>query len=101
MMDVGLLITLPVNVCNILNVAPYVIKQMKQLITYLFHAVFPISSGFVCCKKVGLQSLVPQPVACLFVDWWAWTNDWVDNQVLQGLNSIIILGGWYLWTQWN
>jgi hypothetical protein len=52
-------------------------------------------------QKLGLQSLLPQLDASSFIDWWACTNDSVDNQVLQSMNSIIILGAWSLWNHRN
>jgi hypothetical protein len=32
---------------------------------------------------------------------WASVNDRVDGQVRKGLNSVIILGAWAIWTQHN
>jgi len=71
-------------------------EKRQHLQFKLYHAVLPVSSSFVCCK-----SLVPQPDASLSVDWWACTNDSVDNQVLQSMNSVIILGAWSLWNHQN
>jgi len=48
-------------------------------------------------KLFFFWSLSPQSEETSFDGWWAWTNDMVSGQVLQGLNSIVILGAWMLW----
>ena len=56
---------------------------------------------FFIRQKFGLQVLAPNHEDENFDDWWANASGRVSGQVLNGLNSIIILGAWNLWNYHN
>jgi len=56
---------------------------------------------FFIRQKFGLQVLAPNHEDENFDDWWANASGRVSGQVLNGLNSIIILGAWNLWNHRN
>ena len=52
-------------------------------------------------SQVGLQALSPQLSDSSFYDWWERITIDCSVLVLQGINSLIILGAWTIWTQRN
>lgn len=48
-----------------------------------------------------LQSLSPQPTFPSFDDWWSDASSKVDEEVRQGIDSMIILGAWSIWNLRN
>ena len=52
-------------------------------------------------SQVGLQALSPQLSDSSFYDWWERITIDSSVLVLQGINSLIILGAWTIWTQRN
>ena len=52
-------------------------------------------------SQVGLQALSPQLSDSSFYDWWERITIDCSVLVLQGINSLIILGAWTIWTQQN
>lgn len=54
-------------------------------------------------SQVGLQTLSPQPSDTAFYDWWERASSSTDRSdiLLQGFNSLTILGAWTIWTQRN
>jgi hypothetical protein len=50
-------------------------------------------------SQIGLQALSPQPSDSSFYDWWERISIDSSVLVLQGINSLIILGAWTMWTQ--
>ena len=63
--------------------------------------VFARQLWFNLLQKFGLQELAPNLEDEKFDDWWATASGRVTGQVLNGLNSIIILGAWNLWNHRN
>jgi hypothetical protein len=56
---------------------------------------------FFILQKFGLQMLAPNLEDESFDDWWISASGRVSGQVLNELNSIIILGTWNLWNHRN
>jgi hypothetical protein len=52
-------------------------------------------------SQVGLQSLSPQLTDASFYDWWERIDSDNNCLVLQGINSLVILGAWIIWNQRN
>jgi len=52
-------------------------------------------------SQVGLQALSPRLSDSSFYDWWERITIDCSVLVLQGINSLIILGAWTIWTQRN
>jgi len=77
-----------------------VTKQQKPLITSL-STVSLQGNTYRFLSLVGLQSLSPQSTEISFYDWWERVSNGASGLILQGLNSLIILGAWTLWTQRN
>jgi hypothetical protein len=56
---------------------------------------------FIILQKFALQILAPNLDDVNFDDWWANASGRVYGLILNGLNSIIILGAWNLWNHCN
>jgi len=56
---------------------------------------------FYILQRFGLQELTPNLEDTNFDEWWVNASGRVSGQVLNGLNSIIILGAWNLWNHRN
>ena len=67
----------------------------------LVSCVFSRQVWFAVLHDLGLQALAPQAGERSFEDWWASTSSRVSGQVKKGVNSIIILGSWSLWSHRN
>uniref|UniRef100_A0A0A9C7Z3 Uncharacterized protein n=1 Tax=Arundo donax TaxID=35708 RepID=A0A0A9C7Z3_ARUDO len=52
-------------------------------------------------QKVGLQALAPQLDDRCFDDWWHRASGAADGLTFQGLNSLVVLGAWFLWKHRN
>jgi hypothetical protein len=50
---------------------------------------------------VGLQHLSPQPDSNSFDEWSTHTNNGIEDHTEKGLNSIIILGAWFICNHHN
>lgn len=76
--------------------------QEPESINHLLAAcVFSRQFWFQLLQKVGLQRCCPHPGEASFMDWWRRSSDSVSGLVRHGLNSIIILGAWFLWRHRN
>ena len=58
----------------------------------LVHCIFAREYWYRFLSQVGLQSLSPQSTEVSFFDWWDRVSNGAGGLVLQGLNSLIILG---------
>ena len=56
---------------------------------------------FYILQRFGLQELAPNLDDENFDEWWVNASGRVSGQVLNGLNSIIILGAWNVWKHCN
>ena len=97
----GLQIVLLCRVFNITRNVCCVIRKRKPSITCWFLVSSLGNTGFSSYKKFGPQILAPQPAEPSFEVWWSWSNEIIADQDRQGLNSLIILGAWSLWTHRN
>jgi len=76
--------------------------QEEETINHLLvSCVFSRQFWFELLQKFGPQILAPQPAEPSFEVWWSRSNEIVADQDRQGLNSLIILGAWSLWTHRN
>jgi hypothetical protein len=76
--------------------------QEEETINHLLvSCVFSRQFWFELLQKFGPQILAPQPAEPSFEFWWSRSNEIVADQDRQGLNSLIILGAWSLWTHRN
>ena len=76
--------------------------QATETIDHLLvHCIFAREYWYRFLSQVGLQSLSPLSTQVSFYDWWERVSNGASGLVLQGLNSLIILGAWTLWTQRN
>jgi len=76
--------------------------QAQETIDHLLvSCVFARQLWFSILLKFGLQVLSPNLEDENFEEWWANASGRVSGQVLNGLNSIIILGAWNLWNHRN
>jgi len=77
-------------------------NQAQETIDHLLvSCVFARQLWFNLLLRFGLQELAPNLEDEKFDDWWATASRRVTGQVLNGLNSIIILGAWNLWNHRN
>ena len=67
----------------------------------LILCVFTREFWFRFLSQVGLQSLSPQPTDLSFFDWWDRVSSATSDVILQGINSLIVLGAWTVWTHCN
>lgn len=67
----------------------------------LISCVFAYQVWFYFLEKVGLESLSTLPDVTFFEGFWTFANERVDGQVHKGLNSVIIIGAWAIWTHRN
>ena len=67
----------------------------------LILCVFTREFWFRFLSQVSLQSLSPQPTDLSFFDWWDRVSSATSDIILQGINSLIILGAWTIWTHCN
>ena len=51
--------------------------------------------------QVGLQQFAPQATDVVFDDWWDRLWHAAPEQQKKGLNSLVVLGAWVLWTHHN
>ena len=51
--------------------------------------------------QVGLQQFAPQATDVVFDDWWDRLWHAAPEQQKKGLNSLVVLGAWVLWTHRN
>jgi len=76
--------------------------QAQETIDHLLvSCVFARQLWFSILLKFGLQVLAPNLEDENFEEWWANASGRVSGRVLNGLNSIIILGAWNLWNHRN
>jgi len=76
--------------------------QAQETIDHLLvSCVFARQLWFSLLLKFCLQVLAPNLEDENFEEWWANASGRVSGQVLNGLNSIIILGAWNLWNHHN
>jgi hypothetical protein len=76
--------------------------QAQETIDHLLvSCVFARQMWFFILQKFGLQMLAPNLEDESFDDWWISASGRVSGQVLNELNSIIILGTWNLWNHRN
>jgi len=52
-------------------------------------------------SQVGLRTFSPQFSDTSFFDWWERASNDISGLLLQGFNSLTILGAWTIWTQRN
>jgi hypothetical protein len=76
-------------------------QETETIDHLLIHCVFAREYWYRFLSQVGLQSLSPQPTEASFYDWWERVSNEASGLVLQGINSLIILGAWTLWNQRN
>jgi hypothetical protein len=67
----------------------------------LIGCVFTREFWFRFLSQVGLQSLSPQPTELSFLDWWDRVTSATSDINSHGINSLIILGAWTVWTHRN
>jgi hypothetical protein len=67
------------------------------LVSYTFAREF----WFQFFSQVGLQPLSPQVSDSSFYEWWERVSNDLSGLLLQGFDSLIILGAWTIWTQRN
>jgi hypothetical protein len=60
--------------------------------------IFTREFWFRFLSQVGLQSLSPQPSDLSFLDWWDRATSSISEIISHGINSLIILGAWTVWT---
>jgi len=76
--------------------------QAQETIDHLLvSCVFAHQVWFYILQRFGLQELAPNLEGGNFDEWWVNASGRVFGQVLNGLNSIIILGAWNLWNHRN
>jgi uncharacterized damage-inducible protein DinB len=76
--------------------------QVPETINHLLVGyTFAREFWFRFLSQVGLQTLSPQPSDTSFYDWWEKASNDKTGELLQGLNSLTILGAWTIWTQRN
>lgn len=76
--------------------------QASEIIDHLLIGrVFTREFWFRFLSQVGLQSLSPQPTKLSFLDWWDRTTSVTSDIISHGINSLIILGAWTVWTHRN
>jgi hypothetical protein len=81
--------------CPLCDQAPKTINHLHVGCTFARDFRFRFHS------HVGLQTLSPQLTDTSFYDWWKRVNSDRSGLLLHGLNSLIILGAWTIWTQRN
>jgi hypothetical protein len=52
-------------------------------------------------SQIGLQVYSPQPTEISFHNWWERVSNAASEILRKGINSLIILGAWTLWTYRN
>ena len=77
--------------------------QEEETIDHLLvHCVFAREFWFNLFRQVGLQSSSPQPTELSFHAWWEKaSSSTADELMRQGINSLIILGAWTIWSHRN
>jgi hypothetical protein len=76
--------------------------QEEETINHLLVAcVFAREFWFHLLRQVGLQALSPQPGENSFLDWWDRANGATSELLRQGVNSLIMLGAWTIWSHRN
>ena len=67
----------------------------------LVQCVFAREFWFRFFTRFGLQGFYPQSTETSFHSWWERVSKAVSDLVKKGINSLIILGAWTLWTHRN
>jgi hypothetical protein len=76
--------------------------QEEETINHLLVAcVFAREFWFHLLRQVGLHALSPQPGENSFLDWWDRANGATSELLRQGVNSLIMLGAWTIWSHRN
>ena len=52
-------------------------------------------------SRIGLQAFSPRSTETSFHSWWERVSNAASDMVRKGINSLIILGAWTLWTHRN
>jgi len=78
-----------------------VIRHQSRLTISLWAAPLQGNSGFISFSQVGLRTFSPQFSDTSFFDWWERASNDISGCLLQGFNSLTILGAWTIWTQRN
>jgi hypothetical protein len=73
-------------------------QEPETIVHLLGSCVFTRQVWFNKFSKIGLQALAPQVGNISFDDWWETINSRVEGQIRKGLNSVIILCAWSIWT---
>ena len=99
--DVGQRIAYLAEVSLTLSAVLCVTKQQKPLIISLFSVSSQENSGSVSCHKLACNPSPLSPLISHFFDWWDRVSSATSDIILQGINSLIILGAWTVWTHRN
>jgi hypothetical protein len=76
--------------------------QAPETINHLLvGCTFAREFWFWFLSQVGLQALSPQLTDTSFYDWWEKVGCDRSGLLLQGIDSLIILGAWIIWNQRN
>ena len=63
--------------------------------------VFAREFWFQVFSQIGLRAYSPQPTDISFHNWWKRVSNAASEILRKGINSLIILGAWTLWTHRN
>jgi len=63
--------------------------------------VFAREFWFRLFSQIGLQAFSPQHTETSFHNWWERVSNVASEMLRKGINSLIILGEWTLWTHRN
>jgi hypothetical protein len=76
--------------------------QEQESIDHLLVACpFTRQYWFNILSEVGLQALAPQPEDTIFDEWWSKAWQAAPEIQKKGLNSLVALGAWTIWTYRN
>jgi hypothetical protein len=73
-------------------------QEAETLDHLLVACVFSRDFWFKLLSQVGLQMVAPQPGSPSFMSWWEEVSGIVNGLVKKGLNSLIAMGAWIIWT---
>ena len=62
--------------------------------------VFARKVWFRVLASLGLAAVAPQPATSI-TDWWLSSRARIGEQLKRGLDSLLILGAWWLWKERN
>jgi hypothetical protein len=76
-------------------------QAMETIDHLLVLCVFAREFWFRLFSQIGLQVYSPQPTEISFHNWWERVSNAASEVLRKGINSLIILGAWTLWTYRN